>query len=106
MGNNITCRRLDALTGSLGVGQVLAHCFLVLLGPPSISAVSLLGEEEPGKLILAEVLQRWGLGGSAEVDAVGVSCLPAPPPPWYSGIWYLFLERGLSFSTLRAPEGS
>ena len=69
-----------ALTGSLGGGQVLAHCFLVLLGPPSISVASLLGEEEPGKFILAEVLERRGLGGSAGVDAADVSCLPAPPP--------------------------
>ena len=81
VGNKITCGRLDALTGSLGGGQVLAHCFLVLLGPPSISVASLLGEEEPGKLILAEVLERRGLGGSAGVDAADVSCLPAPPPP-------------------------
>ena len=57
-GSKITCGRLDTLTGSLGGGGVLAHCFLVLQGPPNISVASPLGEEEPGKLILAEILQR------------------------------------------------
>lgn len=48
-GNKITCGRLDALTGSLGGGRVLAHCFLVLLGPPSISVASLQNEFLEGR---------------------------------------------------------
>lgn len=57
-GSKITCGRLDTLTGSLGGAGILAHCFLALQGPLNISVASPLGEEEPGKLILAEVLQR------------------------------------------------